>query len=109
MNEENGLPELPSSNGEGSVRSALFVAFLPLALLLVVGFLVQLSFFHWTVSVSLLFLVGVVSVTCCFKGARILFARKTTAAVFGGIALIIFNGLIAICSFLGMIVFWDEY
>ena len=109
QNAANDTRELRPGDTRKLSLPMLLVAVLPLALWLVVGFLVQIEFFHWTVRVALLFLVGVASVICCFKGARILFARKTAGAVLGGVALIILNGLIAICSFGSMIAFWDEH
>ena len=99
MNEENGRPEFPPSNGQESPRAALIVAFLPLALLLLVTCLMKLHFLGGKVESALLFLACAISMTCCIKGSFMLLARKTTLAVLCGIAFMLLNGFIAWHSF----------
>ena len=87
-------PAAPSPASQSPSR-ALWIGFAPSVLALT--FLPLAAAFHLpsAESDSLLWMLCAVSIVCCFAASGILFARRTGAAVLGGILFLLLNGFIA--------------
>jgi hypothetical protein len=86
-----------SEPANNSPAPALLLGFLPAALVLVV-----LTFGGQRGPPRVvIWLLGAVTVTCCFGSSFLLFRRRTSWAIVGGIALLLMNGFITL--FLGCV------
>lgn len=94
-------PIQPTDEKRKSPASALILGFAPTAILLFIFFLGSTGLFDKTsksLGNTVLGLVCIVSVGCCFASSFLLFRRKTALAIFGGMVFLLLNGFIAFFS-----------
>jgi hypothetical protein len=79
----------PANNNAKHGVTALFLAFLPSAMLL------GLTVLRPNIRQNMLMVACVLSVACCFVSSFMLFARRTGLAILAGVLFLILNGFIA--------------
>jgi hypothetical protein len=86
-------PELPRP--KGSAAPALILGFLPSAFIITGIGIASTAPLDNKTSIALLWAGSIASVICCFTASILLFTRKTSTAIAGGVVLLLLNGIIA--------------